>query len=75
MKIIINLKIKLMWHNGKFISPSKVLNEIFDDMFFDLSAKAMNKSVFIPYVDLIENDKEYEIQLMLAGFNKEDEKI
>ena len=64
-----------MWYNGKFISTTKLFNEFFDDMFFDLSAKAMNKSTFIPYVDVIENDTQFEVQLMLAGFNKENVKV
>lgn len=64
-----------MWRNSTFISSSRLFNEFFDEMFSDLSAKAMNKSIFIPYVDVIENDKEFEVQLMLAGFNKDDVKV
>lgn len=43
-------------------------SEIVDELFDEISEKAHNS--FISYIDVIENDKEYVLDLMLAGFDK-----
>jgi HSP20 family protein len=47
-----------------------IVNEIFSD--FSL---VPSSNTFISYIDVIENDKEYRVELMVSGFKKEDVKV
>jgi HSP20 family protein len=54
----------------KYSAPEiRLFNSIFDDLF---EFPMVNSMVKTPVHDVIENDKEYQVELLLAGVKKED---
>jgi HSP20 family protein len=45
---------------------------VLNDLLKDYKAPSSNKVDFVPKANILENEKEFEIQLELAGFNKKD---
>ena len=60
--------------NNLFDSIFRDFDEIFNEN-YSLSKTSKYQNQFIPLNDIIENEKEYNLELMLPAFNKEDFKI
>lgn len=56
------------------VLPSHVMN-VFDSFFNDSVGKFERNVFFTPRVDVVETDKQFEIQVALPGLNKEDVKV
>lgn len=50
-------------------------NSVLNELLKESKAQPEIKVDFVPRANILENDKEFEIQLELAGFNKEDVKL
>ncbi|HXA01556.1 MAG TPA: Hsp20/alpha crystallin family protein [Cytophagaceae bacterium] len=50
-------------------------SDLLDNLFTDVVSKTTKGNKFLPRVDVVENEKSYEVDAALPGMNKEDIKI
>lgn len=65
---------KIIKYDNRLTRFPSILDEIFSDDLFDFLPSKEYKN-FTPLGDVIETDKEYNVELMLPGFDKKDIKM
>lgn len=79
------MTVNLPWHHSEklnirkgsspFASLQHEINKLFDNFFEDVPALWTNSNKLIPAVDVIENDKNFKVEVELAGMRQEDVEV